>query len=117
MNAVKRIVSVTLLLSILVCPEATGQTARGSTSTTLPDTSPGDVSIRLSNVADSLSFPSSEGANRILSATIRGGDVGLVWLALSRTSSPRVVLTRVTLTAQMVTGIWLCFSVFFKMRH
>lgn len=55
----------------------------------------GEYSIRISGVPERLEFPSREGSNRVLTATVRGGPVRSAWLARSRDSTRRVELTRV----------------------
>jgi hypothetical protein len=60
-----------------------------------PDPAPQVVSISLDTVADSYSFPPPEGVNRVLSATVEGGDVRSVWLAPDAAATDRVPCTLV----------------------
>src|SRR5687768_18426551 len=53
-----------------------------------------EATVRLEGVPAALSLPLAEGANRVLTATIKGADVRAVWLAADSDAKGRVVLTR-----------------------
>ena len=53
------------------------------------------VSIRLDGVPEQLRMPLPDGANQVLSATIVGGQIKAVWLAMTAPSARRVLLAKV----------------------
>lgn len=63
---------------------------------TLQATALAQVSIRLEGVPDRLHLPLHDGANQVLTATTKGGQVSSVWLAMTQDapSSQRVMLAR-----------------------
>ncbi|NOX57476.1 MAG: DUF5329 domain-containing protein [Planctomycetes bacterium] len=95
MSASTRIAGCVLLLSALVCEAAAPEVDRLPSTAVSADAVSGQVSIRLSNISNSLLLPPPKGANWILSASVRGGAVRSVWLAPSAISSARVSLTKV----------------------
>ncbi len=53
------------------------------------------VSIRLDGVPEQLRMPLPDGTNQVLSATIVGGQIKAVWLAMTEPSTRRVLLAKV----------------------
>jgi hypothetical protein len=53
----------------------------------------GEVSIKLSELPQSMVLPGSKGSNRVLTASVTGGPIRSVWLARDPTS-PRVLMTK-----------------------
>lgn len=85
-----------LVVSLSGCQTAIRQADQSSDMPESSSDDSGDASIRLSGDLGLLLFPANpQGANRILTATVKGGRVRTVWLAPRETSQERALLTKV----------------------